>query len=118
MKDNEHFDVVICGGGNAGLLMARQLQLHSRPRSILVLDKGSDNAPPACHKIGESIAEGAAYHLRHTLELNDYLFGCHVPKFGFRFFFGGGETPFADRLEYGGTQWPPFATFQLDRGVF
>lgn len=110
-----HYDVVICGGGNAGLLLARQLQQPER--SILVLDRAGVPSPSACHKVGESLTEGGSYHLRHVLGLGDHLFDKHVPKLGLRFFFGGGHMPLVDRLEYGSAQWPPFATFQLDRGL-
>lgn len=116
-RQTEH-DVVICGGGLAGLLLARQLQRHQPSRSILIIDKASSRTSETRFKVGESIPEGGAYHLRHAVALEDYLFTRHVPKFGFRFFFGGGDdSPFAQRLEYGGTQWPPFATFQLERSI-
>lgn len=111
------YDVVICGGGIAALLLARELQLHQRQRSILIIEKQPSPSPLSCHKVGESILEGAAYYLRHTLELNDYLFENHMEKLGIRLFFGGSQQEFADRLEYGGVQWPPFPTFQLDRGL-
>src|SRR5262245_18187428 len=111
------YDVVICGGGIAALLMARHVQLYQPGRSLLLLDKEPERTPSEYLKVGESIEEGSSYYLRHTLALNDYLFGRQLPKFGLRFFFGGGKTPLARRREYGGTQWPPFATFQLHRGA-
>lgn len=112
----EH-DVIICGGGLASMLLARQLRLYQPSRSVLILDKASEAATSTRFKLGESIPEGGSYHMRHSAALEDYLFTRHVPKFGFRFFFGGGNMPFAERLEYGGTQWPPFATFQLERPI-
>ena len=111
------FDVLICGGGLSALLLTRQLQLEHPELSILMLDAAQPRPAETIQKAGESILEGASYHFRHTLELGDYLFKNQVPKFGLRFFFNGGESRFADRLEYGGVQWPPFATFQLDRGL-
>jgi len=114
-----HYDVVICGGGDAGLLLARHLQLTQPERRLLVLDRASVPSPEACHKVGESIPEASAYYLHHTLGLGEHLFGRQIVKFGLRFFFDGGNgRAFADRLEYGGIQWPPVATFQLDRGRF
>lgn len=113
------YDVAICGGGNAGLLLSRHLQLTQPERSVLLLDAAGAPSPEPCHKIGESIPEGSAYYLRHTLRLGEHLFHRQIPKFGLRFFFGGGTgMRFADRLEFGGTQWPPVPTFQLDRGRF
>ena len=113
----DHYDVVICGGGMAALQMARQIQ-RRRPRtSLLIIDSASAPSPVAAHKVGESTLEGGTYFLRHTLGLDDYLAARHPPKAGLRYFYGGGETPFADRLEFGGTQWPPVAAYQLDRGI-
>jgi flavin-dependent dehydrogenase len=115
--DSEEFDVVLCGGGLSALVLTRQLQLDHPELSVLVLDAAHPQPADTMQKAGESILEGASYHFRHTLGLADYLFKNQVPKFGLRFFFNGGEQRFSDRLEYGGVQWPPFATFQLDRGL-
>lgn len=117
MTDLQEFDVVICGGGLSALLLARQLQVDHPELSLLLLEADRPRSADTVQKAGESILEGASYHLRHTLGLADYLFRNQVPKFGLRFFFNGGERRFCDRLEYGGVQWPPFATFQLDRGL-
>lgn len=116
-QDPAHYDTVICGGGLAALTMARQI-LRRRPgKSVLILDRASVPSPVASHKVGESVPEGAAYYYRTVLGLEDYLSAAHIPKFGLRFFYGGGATPLEDRLEYGGVNWPPIATYQLDRGM-
>ncbi|HEY1703604.1 MAG TPA: tryptophan 7-halogenase [Trebonia sp.] len=112
-----HYDIVICGGGLAGLTMARQILIRRPGSEVLVLDRQRGPSPAAAHKVGESITEGASSFLRRTLQLGDYLAASHVAKFGLRFFYGGGSTPLEERLEYGGTQWPPIATYQLDRGT-
>lgn len=118
MTDIAEFDVIVCGGGLSALLLTRQLKVDHPDLAVLVLDSAEPRSVDSIQKAGESILEGASYHLRHTLGLADYLFRNQVPKFGLRFFFNGREERFCDRLEYGGVQWPPFATFQLDRGLF
>ena len=86
MGNREKHDVIILGGGLAGLTLALQLKLAKSDISVLVLEKRSENAPVASHKVGESIVELGSYYLREVLQLKEYLAEHQLKKIGFRFF--------------------------------
>lgn len=110
-------DVIICGGGLAGLTLARHLKLRLPQLEVLVVEKVPSPLPEASFKVGESIVEAGTSYLIDELELGDYLRRRQLPKFGLRFFLGDGHGPLDQRAEVGLSVFPPFATFQLDRGV-
>jgi flavin-dependent dehydrogenase len=109
------FDVVICGGGLAGLLLARQLRRELPQAAVTVIERTSRPLPDACHKVGESSVElGSAYLDR--LGLNEYMLSRQLPKWGIRFFPGGGDLPLHLRTEIGPIAEPPVKSYQMDRG--
>ncbi len=110
------YDVIIAGGGLAGLSLARQLTRGNRDLSVLVIEKLSRPLPAAAFKVGESSVEAAAYYFAKILGLGDYLREEHLLKLGLRFFFPGARDDFAARPEFGVAQSPPADSFQLDRG--
>lgn len=113
------FDVVIAGGGLAGLTLARQLFLKNRSLSIAVLEKSSFPCDEAAHKVGESSVELAAHYFGEVLELKDYIDQNHLHKAGLRFFFPAGDnSDITKRSEFGVTLLPPLPSYQLDRGSF
>jgi len=121
----ERHDVVILGGGLAGLCLARQLGIARPETSVLVLEGASHPVPEAAHKVGESSVEIAGTYFRDVLGLGDHLDAQHLPKLGLRYFFGHGDnTDIRDRLEMGPLRNKvpvPFRgllipSFQLDRG--
>jgi flavin-dependent dehydrogenase len=117
MKNRKKYDVVICGGGLAGLTLALQVKLSKPDVSILVLEKRSDTAPIAIHKVGESKSELGSHYLREVLHLKDYLIEHQLPKFGFRFFFSQENREHIDRrVEVGSKISNPIPTHQIDRG--
>ncbi|HET6769613.1 MAG TPA: tryptophan 7-halogenase [Chitinophagaceae bacterium] len=118
MENYKRYDVLITGGGMAGLTVALQLKQTKPDISILVLEKRKDEAPIATHKVGESLSEMASFYLREVLNLKDYLINHQLRKFGFRFFF----TPeysedIVRRVEVGSKIFNPFPSHQVDRGL-
>jgi flavin-dependent dehydrogenase len=61
--------------------------------------------------------EIAAHYLRDTLGLADHLETHQIRKFGLRMFFSNdGNGDITKRVELGSSEFPPHATYQLDRG--
>jgi flavin-dependent dehydrogenase len=112
------YDVVICGGGLAGMSLARQLRLNMPDISILVLDRLSSPLPTAAYKVGESTVEAGAYYLANTLQLPKYFEEHHYIKLGLRFFYGNTQGAFKERAEVGLSEFHEPHSFQIDRGVF
>ncbi len=109
-------DVVICGGGLAGLTMAMQLRREHPGLSVIVLERTSRPLPPACHKVGESSVELGSSYLER-LGLKEYIRENHIIKYGLRFFPGGGKLPLDRRMEIGPATEPVVPSYQLDRGI-
>lgn len=113
------YDVIILGGGLAGLSLSIQLKREKPDISILVIEKQANAAPTAAHKVGESTVELASYYFRNVLGLKDYLEEHELPKHGLRFFFKN-ETKedIASRVELGPRKLLVVPSHQLDRGTF
>ena len=80
------YDVVIIGGGQAGLCLALQLKQALAELRILVVEKNRHPLPVAAHKVGESVVEISSIYMNRILGLGDEL-AREIPKFGLRFFF-------------------------------
>lgn len=113
----QSFDVVIVGGGLAGLCLARQIRLGRSDLSILVLEKARYPVPEGAHKVGESTTEASALYLAEHLELHDYLERRHLRKFGFRYFWTHvGDKRLKSSYEIGLSDYFAYPSFQIDRG--
>ena len=111
------YDVVITGGGLAGLTLALQLKKSQSQSRILVVEKRKGPARDATHKVGESLSELGAYYLREVLNLKDNLVSCQLRKFGFRFFLTPEHSDdITKRVEVGSKIFNPFPSHQVDRG--
>jgi flavin-dependent dehydrogenase len=115
--DGGDVDVVVLGGGLAGLTGALQLKRHRPETSVVVVDKRTRPFPPAAFKVGESIAEVAAYYLKDVMGLDDHLREHHLRKMALRLFAAAEPgTDLADRIEYGPRRPTGLMNFHLDRG--
>ncbi len=112
------YDVVIMGGGLAGLTLSLQLKKRFADISVLVIERRAHPVPLAAHKVGESSVEIGAHYFDTVLDLKDHLHTEQLKKFGFRFFFSEGRRDFDRVTELGGSRILPTCTYQIDRGIF
>lgn len=111
-------EVLILGGGLAGLSLAIQLRRAHADLPITVLERRKHPVPAATHKIGESTVEIGAHYFAHVLGLQEHLSTQQLKKFGFRFFFSDRRADVDATLELGASTFLPTSAYQLDRGIF
>lgn len=117
MKPN--YDVIIMGGGLAGLTLSLQLKQAKKDISILVLERRESAASDAAHKVGESTVELGTHYIREVLGLKKYMEARQLPKHGLRFFFSPKHKhDITKRVELGPKKLLPVPSHQIDRGSF
>ncbi len=114
----KRYDVVICGGGLAGLTLGRHLRRELPELSVAIVEPERRPLPDACHKVGESSVEIGAHFFDHVLGLREYLLERQLVKNGLRYFTGDTQGPLAMRREIGPSEHPVVPSYQLDRGRF
>ena len=110
-------DVLILGGGLAGLTLARHLLLETDCR-VLLLERRQE-IPAHRQKVGESTVQLAGYYLSKVLGLESYLLHEQFMKYNLRFFWDSarGNKGYED---YGQSYIRPFsniASYQLNRNT-
>jgi flavin-dependent dehydrogenase len=111
-------DVVIMGGGLAGLTLALQLKRRFADIDLVVLERRAHPVPHATHKVGESSVEIGAHYFDTVLGLKSHMHGAQLRKFGFRFFFSEGRRDIDQVTEIGASRYLSVPSYQIDRGIF
>lgn len=114
----ERADVVILGGGLAGLTLAIQLRQRDPGLDVHVVERRAHPVREAAHKVGESTVEIGARYFADVLGLRAHLDAAHLRKFGFRFFFSEGRHDIDACTELGVSEVLPIPSWQIDRGRF
>jgi flavin-dependent dehydrogenase len=115
----DRYDVVILGGGLAGLCLARQLKRACPATSILVAEKRKHPAPEAAFKVGEATIEIGARYFSVVLGMSEHMQREQLLKLGLRIFFEAGDNgDIARRVELGPFSRLPVPAYQVDRGRF
>jgi flavin-dependent dehydrogenase len=120
ITDRSNYDVVVMGGGLAGLSFARQL-LRRRPETaVLIVERMTHPVPEAAHKVGEALVEMSAHYFAEVLGLRKHMEESQIRKMGLRFFPTAQvpPPPLSRRAESGPSNFLPARTYQLDRGIF
>lgn len=113
----ESKDVIIAGGGLAGLTLAHQLKQSVPELDILVLERNSFPVPEKTAKVGESTVEIGSRYLKKTLGLEQHFTDRHLRKHGLRCFFGEPQYDFSAQDELGVSELFGIPTYQIDRGA-
>jgi len=111
-------DVVILGGGLAGLTLAIQLKQRDPAIAVTVLERRMHPVREAAFKVGESTVEIGAHYFADVLGFRQHLETRQLRKFGFRFFFSEGREDLDRCTELGVSELLPTPSWQLDRGRF
>jgi len=118
MNLQKEHDVIIAGGGLAGLCLALQIKQAVPEASIVVAERATLPNPEAAHKVGESSVEAGSHYFQNVLGLGDLL-SNELGKFGLRFFMSDGDnTDITTRTECGPSHYLFYPSYQIDRGQF
>jgi flavin-dependent dehydrogenase len=109
------YDVVVAGGGLAGLCLAKQLKDACASLTVLVCERVKSPLPISAFKVGESTVEVGAYYLSEIIGLRRYLNSSHLEKLGLRYFYGQ-PGDLTSEPEFGISEFLPAKSYQLDRG--
>lgn len=111
-------DIVILGGGLAGMTLALQIRARHPAADIRVIERRRHPVPVSAHKVGESTVEIGAHYLADVVGLREHLETHHLRKYGLRLFFDAGQVDdLADAGELGPSHLLTLRSFQIDRGV-
>jgi flavin-dependent dehydrogenase len=119
MRIAKHYDIVIAGGGLAGLTLARQL-LRETDKTVLLLDRRA-TVPSPHQKYGEATVQLSGYYFAKVLDLEEELLLTQLPKYNLRFYWkteGRDNRDFEDYSHAYIRKISNIPTYQLDRNTF
>lgn len=122
-SETETVDVVILGGGLAGLTLARQLLLET-DATIRLLERRE--VTTTRQKVGESSVQVGGHYFARILDLEEHLWRRHFMKYNLRFYWpspGSEGNPsensrFEDFSQAYIRNFSNIPSYQLDRNVF
>jgi glycine/D-amino acid oxidase-like deaminating enzyme len=112
MSTNKRYDVVIGGGGLAGLSLARQLTLYMPELSVAVVDP-RQAASAAVFKVGESSVEVGARYYGDVLQLTPYPAAPPLSQVRLAAFHGRLVAAVPSAREWGTNRALPVPSYQL-----
>lgn len=110
-------DIIIVGGGLAGMSLALQLLNRDASYAITIIEKNTFPVPDTTAKVGESTVEIGAHYFSHVLGLQSHFEEKHLRKYGLRLFFGKGQDDFSGYDELGVSELFGIPAYQIERGT-
>jgi 2-polyprenyl-6-methoxyphenol hydroxylase-like FAD-dependent oxidoreductase len=110
-------DVVILGGGLAGLCLARQLLLSTH-KTVSLVEKWP-HIPCSRQKVGEATVQLSGYYLSKVLDLEEHLLKKHLMKYNLRFYWksAGANDSYENYSQSYIRNFSNIPTYQLDRNT-
>lgn len=119
MTEAHKCDVLVAGGGLAGLTLAIQLRRRCPDLSVLVADRRPDPLPPEQHKVGESAVELGAYYFREIIGAKAHLRSEQIVKAGLGLYMTDrSNRDITSRAELVAGRPVPFETYNIHRTSF
>ncbi len=110
-------DVIIAGGGLAGLSLAKQLRQDMPDLGITIIERNTFPVPKTTAKVGESTVEIGSHYFTHVLGMQEHFNQHHLQKHGLRCFFGEPQSDYSQQDELGVSELFGVPTYQIERGV-
>ena len=117
MANTRNCDVIVFGGGLAGMSAALQLKQLRPETKIVLAEKRTFPVPEGAYKVGESAAEVGAHYLKEGIGFRQHMEEEQIRKFSLRIFSpSNGNSDITRRPEFGFCRLSPLRTYQIDRG--
>jgi 2-polyprenyl-6-methoxyphenol hydroxylase-like FAD-dependent oxidoreductase len=110
-------DIIIAGGGLAGMSLALQLHNRNPELAITIIEKKTFPVPATTAKVGESTVEIGSHYFTEVLGLKEHFEQNHLKKYGLRCFFGNVDGDYSEYDELGVSELFGIPAYQIERGV-